>query len=94
MSKATDPLDEFFGLIAAKSELDALLRDKTPDEQRDVIVGVVCSAVAELARQVDGLTTLLQMTVDVASTLDRRVKALEDKGKNVRGPFIRRGRRE
>lgn len=89
-----DPLDEFFGYIAAKSELDALLRDKTADEQRDVILGVVCNAVGQLARQNEELTTLFRKSVAVIQGLERRVKKLEDKNKNVRGPFFRRGRRE
>lgn len=89
-----DDLNEFFGRIAAKSQLDDLLRDKPVDEQRDVILGVVCSAVGQLARQNEELTALCKKSVDVIRGLERRVKELEDKGKKVRGPFIRRIGRE
>lgn len=94
MSDATgdaDSIGEIWRLAAARSAFEATMAGKTPEEELDIIIGALCRAVGDLSRQNDALAGLVQKIVAVNGALERRVAALEETGKNVRGPFIRRG---
>jgi hypothetical protein len=82
-----DAIDELLRTAAARAELDALLAGKTDDEKRDVLIGVLCGAVAQLARQNDALAGLVQKSARVIELLERKVAGLE---RGVRGPYVRR----
>lgn len=84
-----DPIDDLWRRAAARSAFEAT-DGKTPDEERDIIIGALCRAVGELSRQNDALAGLVQKIVAVNGALERRVAALEAAGKNVRGPFVHR----
>lgn len=82
-----DAIDELLRTAAARAELEALMAGKSDDEKRDVLIGVLCGAVAQLARQNDELGGLVQKSVRVIEVLERKVVALE---RGARGPSIRR----